>query len=836
MIICPQCQTINEVQSTRCATCASPLLVGEPMLDDDPFVGRILGGRFQLLARLGSGEIGMVYRGLDRQTGQEAAIKIIHPDVAATFGEQLLHSARQLVKLRHPKIASVLAAARDTDGTLFVATDHVRGQTLKSLLEATGPLGPRRAADILFQLCSALAPIQRLNRAHANLKPENVFLVEREGGADFVQIIDVGVPELFGVRQTADGPVIIGTPKYFSPEQASGRPVGLPSDQFSLGVIGYQLLTGALPFFGATPDQLLAAIVTTTPTAVSKRTAGVVLPPKLEQIIDRCLAKEPGQRYPDLRALATDLAEVIKSTQPEPAPKARPKRPFQNASTVVAGADALADLMDGDDDGTMVRDIPSPPLGLSSEATPNLTGPMPSLMPQPRTAPMKAPPPPPTPARLPAPPPPTQNDLAVIPEPLLVTGAIDSDDLARALADAAAEVDGILPKRASSAPAPVVPAPVVPASSPPRSKGPRLDSDLDAALAAALADVGGADEAPPPPPKGPKVDPFAGMSLDDVPGSAAGRAAEAASQASRAPGSARLTTEIMSAIDEELDDAPASGPAKVSPLATAADLAALAPPPTARDTQNKTQRKAARGQGSQGSLALLLLTLVVGGGAVYWLVLREEPVAPQRPTPANPPSMAGAQPSAAPSAPAPASLAEAPSSAGGPASAADGVAAAGGAPAPGSVADDMPATVRAELQRAEDEKAKAEAAKRTFEVALESTPAGATVTCGATSIGPTPAKFVYSLDRPCEFTFTLDGHETVTRKLDLSAPPAAGSPPPSLSVELKKAADRPAAPPPRPKPLEQAKNDAPTPPQPKPKPKPAQPKPPKADFKDPFAD
>jgi hypothetical protein len=232
-------------------------------------------------------------------------------------------------------------------------------------------------------------------------------------------------------------------------------------------------------------------------------------------------------------------------------------------------------------------------------------------------------------------------------------------------------------------------------------------------------------------------------------------------------------------------------------------------------------------------LAILLLALVAGGGAVYWFVLRDEP-APQRPAARpNPPSVAAAQPSVAP---APPSLAEAPTSAGGPPSAADGTTAAGGAPAPGSIADDMPATVRAELQRAEEEKAKAEAAKRTFEVTLESTPPGATVKCGATEIGPTPAKFAYNLDRPCEFTFTLEGHETVTRKFDLVAPPPAGAEPPSLAVELAKATEK-AAPTPRPKPVERAANDGPTPPKPPtPKSRPAQPKPPKADFKDPFAD
>ncbi|MFZ4737904.1 MAG: serine/threonine-protein kinase, partial [Bradymonadia bacterium] len=303
----------------RCVGCGATL-DDDGGLSADPFVGRQLADRFFLQSLLGSGEIGLVYRGTDQKMGLEVAVKVIHPDVAATIGDRLLRSAVAISQVRHPKMGAVVAAARESDGTLFVASEFLAGQTLKQLLERNGPLGPRRAADILFQLCSALAPIHRLGRPHANLKPENVFLSEANGQSDFVQICDVGVPDLFGVRKGPQGQVIIGSPKFFSPEQAQGQPATVLSDQFTLGVIGYQLLTGALPFFGATPDQLLAAISAGTPVPVSRRVPGVSLPPKLEEIINRCLSKSAQARYPDLRGLATDVATVIKSTQPEAAP------------------------------------------------------------------------------------------------------------------------------------------------------------------------------------------------------------------------------------------------------------------------------------------------------------------------------------------------------------------------------------------------------------------------------------------------------------------------------------------------------------------------------------
>ena len=200
MTTCPYCQTSNHPANAVCSTCGSPL-AADPALEGDPFVGRQLGGRFTLEAIVGSGEIGMVYRGVDQRTNQSVAVKLVHPDVAATHGDELLRSASMVAQLRHAKIATVLAAAREPDATAYIVTEFVEGQTLKSMLEEIGPVGPRRTADILFQLCSALAPIHRAGRPHANLKPENVFLAAQEE-RDFVKIVDVGSAELFGVRDT----------------------------------------------------------------------------------------------------------------------------------------------------------------------------------------------------------------------------------------------------------------------------------------------------------------------------------------------------------------------------------------------------------------------------------------------------------------------------------------------------------------------------------------------------------------------------------------------------------------------------------------------------------
>jgi serine/threonine-protein kinase len=603
MIICSHCSTVNHSDNVVCSHCGSPL-APDPALEGDPYIGRTLGGRFALEAIVGSGEIGMVYRGTDRRSGAVVAVKIVHPDVAATLGDDLLQAASVLAKLRHAKIATVLGAARASDGTTFIVTEYLEGQTLKNLLENNGPVDARRTADILFQLCSALAPIHRSGRPHANLKPENVFLVARPDGSDFVKIVDAGSPKLFGVRETSVGEVIVGTPKYFSPEQALGRAVSLPSDQFSLGIIGYQLLTGALPFFGATPDQLLSAIANGAPTPVGQRTSGT-LPEALAHVIHRCLEKAPGRRYSDLRALATELAGVIKTTQPAPLKRKRFGEGV-DASTMVAGPELLAALSapdddDDDDEATVMRSLPmdieAAMRAVSGTATQLFAEPAPAQV--------------------------TPEPSHSIPEPLMFTGALEQSAIQAQLASSG----GAARRRASSAPA---------------AAAPSLDHDLNAAMAAAAADAGA--RAMPGPPATEGFDPFGDMNLSPE-ASAQSTVRSSVSQppsprppVSRPPGprpapSPELSNAIFDAINEELGQKAAPKPRSASPLATAADFAALSPEVISQARPPEAGKPARSRNQSNNSRTLLIalaavLILGIAGGAVWYFVLRE-PVAPE---------------------------------------------------------------------------------------------------------------------------------------------------------------------------------------------------------------
>jgi hypothetical protein len=153
------------------------------------------------------------------------------------------------------------------------------------------------------------------------LKLENVFVEQTNDGKQIIRIVDVGSPVVFGAHHLSGERQVVGSPKYFSPEQASGESVGLPSDQFTLGVIGYLLLTGALPFFGATPNALLDAVSAASPKPILEREPNV--PEVIAHVVDRCLNREPENRHDGLRGLATELAAAIKALREMPVKQAQ---------------------------------------------------------------------------------------------------------------------------------------------------------------------------------------------------------------------------------------------------------------------------------------------------------------------------------------------------------------------------------------------------------------------------------------------------------------------------------------------------------------------------------
>ncbi len=273
-------------------------------------------GSFEVSAPLGAGGMGEVYRAKDLRLGREVALKVLPEELSQDAGRlaRFEQEARSASALNHPNIVTIHEIGREGD-TPYIAMELVDGKTLREL-SAGGPMPTRKILAAAAQVAEGLAKAHGAGIVHRDLKPENL-MVSRDG---FVKILDFGLakltePETGGVSamptlgkpETHPG-TVLGTVGYMSPEQASGQIVDFRSDQFSLGSILYELVTGEKAFARKTAAETMSAIIREDPEPLGKLKPQTPLP--LRWIVDRCLAKDPEERYASTRDLARDLAGV----------------------------------------------------------------------------------------------------------------------------------------------------------------------------------------------------------------------------------------------------------------------------------------------------------------------------------------------------------------------------------------------------------------------------------------------------------------------------------------------------------------------------------------------
>ncbi len=288
-------------------------------------------GAYEILSPLGAGGMGEVYRARDSRLGREVALKVL-PDHLACNPEHLQRferEARSASALNHPNIVTIYEMGQ-AEGICFIAMEVVEGETLRNLLDA-GLVPLQKGIEIAAQVADGLAQAHKAGIVHRDLKPENV-MVSRDGR---VKILDFGLAKLTpllsdssetiapGDAQTVAG-VLLGTVGYMSPEQASGQPLDFRSDQFSLGLVLYETTAGKPAFRRGTIAETLASVLRDDPEPVS--VVNRQAPAPLCWVIERCLSKEPGERYASTTDLARDLAALRdrRSEVPAPPPAIRP--------------------------------------------------------------------------------------------------------------------------------------------------------------------------------------------------------------------------------------------------------------------------------------------------------------------------------------------------------------------------------------------------------------------------------------------------------------------------------------------------------------------------------
>jgi Tol biopolymer transport system component len=259
--------------------------------------------------------MGEVYRARDTKLSREVAVKILPAEFSADSDRlaRFEREARSASALNHPNIVTIHDVGR-TDSISFIAMELVQGQTLRSLL-ADGPLPMKRVLALGAQITEGLARAHEAGIVHRDLKPENL-MVTKDG---LVKILDFGLAKHAvpveektsrlpaGIESTGPG-VLMGTAGYMSPEQASGQPVGFRSDQFSFGAILYEMVTGKRAFACATEAETMAAIISGEPESIARLAPQTPAP--LRWILERCLAKDPDERYASTRDLARELVQL----------------------------------------------------------------------------------------------------------------------------------------------------------------------------------------------------------------------------------------------------------------------------------------------------------------------------------------------------------------------------------------------------------------------------------------------------------------------------------------------------------------------------------------------
>ena len=270
-------------------------------------------GSFEVLGLLGSGGMGEVYRARDERLGREVAVKVLGADFLADpeHLRRFIGEARTASSLNHRNIITIYEVGQ-ASGQPFLAMELVDGKTLRQL--ASGGLLPiRKALELMVQVAEGLSAAHEASLVHRDLKPETV-MVARDGT---VKILDFGLAKPFGaaasgelargLAKTSTG-IVVGTASYMSPEQARGRGVDFRSDQFCLGLILYEVLTGKKAFDKASAVQTLTAIIEEEPESIEHLNPRIPTP--LVWIVERCLSKEPDERYAATRDLARELKQV----------------------------------------------------------------------------------------------------------------------------------------------------------------------------------------------------------------------------------------------------------------------------------------------------------------------------------------------------------------------------------------------------------------------------------------------------------------------------------------------------------------------------------------------
>lgn len=337
---CPKCAQALSETARFCSSCghstalanAATVSIGDRETADDarpaadPLVGRVLDDKYEIVARLGGGGMGTVYRARRVHIGDEVAVKVLRAEyvLEADAVERFRREARSAAMIRHANVVTIhdLSAARGAGTPAYIVMELVRGASLRELLNHEGRLAPSRAVALMRDICAGVGVAHRLGLVHRDLKPDNVIVVPAtEDERETAKVVDFGLAKARDMAQElrlTQAGTVLGTPYYMSPEQCRGEELDARADVYSLGALFYEMLAGTPPFSAGSLGGLIAKHLNDAPPAMPPH---LNVPPALEAVCRRALAKNPAERQPDATVLSREIqAALLPPTVATPPP------------------------------------------------------------------------------------------------------------------------------------------------------------------------------------------------------------------------------------------------------------------------------------------------------------------------------------------------------------------------------------------------------------------------------------------------------------------------------------------------------------------------------------
>ncbi|MDB4945423.1 MAG: Serine/threonine protein kinase PrkC, regulator of stationary phase [Labilithrix sp.] len=308
MKFCPRC---SDLFGDDAAFCPHDGLALEKV--KDRFLGRTIAARYRLIRRLGAGGMSVVYLARHELIARLSAIKILRPELSliTEHRERFLREARAVNRINHENIVEITDVG-ESDGIAYLVMEFVEGESLLATIQR-GRVPWPRALRIGMQVANALARTHQMGVIHRDLKPENILLVQRtpeDTESELVKLTDFGIAKVTGEPSLTLNEQLFGTPGYIAPEYVGGLGIDGRSDIYSLAVVVYEMITGVLPFDGKGQSELLLKPLTSAPIPPSQRIDG--LPPDLESLLLRCLARSPDERPHDAFAVHDAFADIVR--------------------------------------------------------------------------------------------------------------------------------------------------------------------------------------------------------------------------------------------------------------------------------------------------------------------------------------------------------------------------------------------------------------------------------------------------------------------------------------------------------------------------------------------